>query len=152
MSSQPLLDWVVQLIKQTLNLHSNPQGRNWVILRGGRRYNYNRKDEIIHGLSPSVKCVSPLFRDISLIKCKCRKGAPPPVAPLLTQPGWKELGASETEQFELKIRDKFDSLLSGYWRYFLHIPSKADILSLRYAAFRWKRNFPMTWSVRVIIF
>ena len=25
-------------------------------MKGGRRYNYNRKDEIIHGLSPSGKC------------------------------------------------------------------------------------------------
>ena len=33
------------------------QGRNWVILRGGRRYIYSRKDEIIYGLCPSVKCV-----------------------------------------------------------------------------------------------
>ena len=37
--------------------------RNWVILRrgGGRRYINKRKDEIIHGLSPSVKCVAPLL-------------------------------------------------------------------------------------------
>ena len=33
------------------------QGRNWVILRGGRRYIYSRKDEIIYALCPSVKCV-----------------------------------------------------------------------------------------------
>ena len=37
-------------------------GRNWV--RGGRRFICNRKDEIIHGLSPGVKCVAPLFRDV----------------------------------------------------------------------------------------
>ena len=40
------------------------QGRNWLILRGGRRYIYNRKDEIIHGPSPSVKCIAHLFKDI----------------------------------------------------------------------------------------
>ena len=41
------------------------QGRNWVILRGGRRFIYKGKDEIIHGLGPSVKYVNaPLFRDI----------------------------------------------------------------------------------------
>ena len=28
--------------------------------RGGRSYIYNRKDEIIHGPSSSVKCVAPL--------------------------------------------------------------------------------------------
>ena len=32
------------------------------------RYNYNRKDEIIHCLSPSVKCVSNIFGDLSLDK------------------------------------------------------------------------------------
>ena len=55
-------------IKLASNYQYQCQGRNWVILRGGRRYIYNRKDEIIHGLSPSVKCVSPLFRDMSLAK------------------------------------------------------------------------------------
>ena len=44
------------------------QGCNWVILRWGRWYIYDRKDEIIYGLGPSVKCVAPLFRDISLAK------------------------------------------------------------------------------------
>ena len=39
------------------------QGRNWVILRGGRRHIYNRKDKIIH-----VKCVASLFLDMSLAK------------------------------------------------------------------------------------
>ena len=29
-------------------------------------YIYIRKEEIIHGLTPSVKCVAPLFRDMSL--------------------------------------------------------------------------------------
>ena len=33
---------------------------------GGRRYICNRKDEIIHILSRSVKCVAPLLRDMSL--------------------------------------------------------------------------------------
>ena len=43
-------------------------GRNTVILGGGRSCICNRKDEIIHGLSPSVKCVLPLFRlDMSYI-------------------------------------------------------------------------------------
>ena len=44
------------------------QGHNWVILGGGRRYIRNRKDEIIHGLSPSVKYVAPLFRDMFFAK------------------------------------------------------------------------------------
>ena len=44
----------------------NDQGRNWVILRGGRRYIGNRADEIIHGLShPGV---APLFRDMFFAK------------------------------------------------------------------------------------
>ena len=60
------------------------QGRNWLILRGGADiFIINRKVEIIHGLSPGVKCVAPLFRDQSM---KFRRGrappAPPPVAPL----------------------------------------------------------------------
>ena len=42
--------------------------RNWVILRRGHSYICNRKDKIIHGLSPSVKCAAPLFRDMSLAK------------------------------------------------------------------------------------
>ena len=43
-------------------------GRNLVILKVGRRYIYNTKDEIIHGRSPSVKCIVPLFREMSLGK------------------------------------------------------------------------------------
>ena len=35
---------------------------------GGRRYINKRKDEIIHGLSPSVKCVAPRFRKMSLAR------------------------------------------------------------------------------------
>ena len=44
------------------------QGRNLVILRGGRRYICNWKDEIIHGPSTGVKCVLLLFLDMSLAK------------------------------------------------------------------------------------
>ena len=46
------------------------QGRNWVILKGGVGIFivYERKDEIIHDPSPYVKCVAPLFRDMSLAK------------------------------------------------------------------------------------
>ena len=44
------------------------QGRDWVILRGGRRYIYDRKDEIIHCLSPSEKCVATLLSEMSLVK------------------------------------------------------------------------------------
>ena len=65
------------------------QGRNWVILRGGHRYICNRKDEIIHGLSPSEKCVAPLYRDMSLAKLGnavggMRPQAPSPVTPLIS--------------------------------------------------------------------
>ena len=35
---------------------------------GGRWYIYNRKDEIIHGLSQSIKCVTPIYRDMSKAK------------------------------------------------------------------------------------
>ena len=35
------------------------QGRNWVNLKGGG------EDEIIHGVSPSVKCVAPLLETCS---------------------------------------------------------------------------------------
>ena len=43
--------------------------RNWVILRrGGGRYINKRKDEIIHGLSPSVKCVASQLRHMSFAK------------------------------------------------------------------------------------
>ena len=48
----------------------------------GRRYIYNRKDEIIHGLSPSVKCVAPLFRDMSIAKVSAPlPKRPPPLRP-----------------------------------------------------------------------
>ena len=40
-----------------------------------------RQDEIIHDLSPSVKCVAPLIRNMS--KYEMQEGTPPPVAPLL---------------------------------------------------------------------
>ena len=43
---------------------SRRQGLNWVILRGGRRYICNKKDEIIHVLCPSVKGVT----DMSLAR------------------------------------------------------------------------------------
>ena len=49
----------------------DPDPKPWAQLGNfdrGRRYIYNRKDEIIHGLSPSVKCVAPLFGDMSLAK------------------------------------------------------------------------------------
>ena len=40
------------------------EGRNWVILKGGRQYVFNWKDEIIH----CVKYVAPLFKNSSLAK------------------------------------------------------------------------------------
>ena len=48
--------------------YTGKQGCNWVSLSGGRRYIYNRKHKIIHGLSPSGKYVAPLFEDESLAK------------------------------------------------------------------------------------
>ena len=44
----------------------------------GRSYIYNRKDGIIHDLSPSIKCVAPLFRDMSLAKYEMQEGARAP--------------------------------------------------------------------------
>ena len=44
------------------------QGRNWVNLRGGAAKFVLGRMEIIHGLSPGVKCVAPIFRDMSLAK------------------------------------------------------------------------------------
>ena len=42
-------------------------GAQLVYFRGGwgAQFIHNRRDEIIHGLNPSVKCVAPLFRDKS---------------------------------------------------------------------------------------
>ena len=48
------------------NLEREAQGRNWIILRGGRRTIYDRKDEVIHCLG--IKCAAPLLRDMSLAK------------------------------------------------------------------------------------
>ena len=66
---------------QKLENHSTRQGRNWVIFRGGCRYICNRNDEIIHGLSPSVKCVAPLYRDMSLPKVWNSGGGARPLVP-----------------------------------------------------------------------
>ena len=41
-----------------LQITSSVQGRNWVILKGDSMYIYKKKDEIIHGLGPSVICDS----------------------------------------------------------------------------------------------
>ena len=57
-----------RILSEEAEISSRDQGRNWVILRGGRRYIFNREDEIIHGVSPSVKYVAPLLRDMSLAK------------------------------------------------------------------------------------
>ena len=46
-----------------------------------RRYICNGQDEIMHGLRPRVKCVAPLFRDMSLAKV-VNAAPPPPVAPM----------------------------------------------------------------------
>ena len=39
---------------------------------------YNRKGEKLHGLSSSVKCVAPLFIDMSFAKYEMQDGAYPP--------------------------------------------------------------------------
>ena len=44
------------------------QGAHWVILRGGPSHICNRKDEIKHGLSPSVKCIVPSLFVMSIVK------------------------------------------------------------------------------------
>ena len=59
--------WGHSIIRQTISKHSN-QGRNWVILKGGRGHICNRRDEIIYVLSPSLKCVAPLFKYMSFDK------------------------------------------------------------------------------------
>ena len=46
------------------DLDNVSQGRNWVIMRGGA--GIFMVGRIIHGPSQSVKCVAPLFGDISL--------------------------------------------------------------------------------------
>ena len=57
--------------------------------KGGDASINNRKDNIVRRLSPSVKCVTPLFRAIwPKPKCELQKGArapsaSPPVAPLI---------------------------------------------------------------------
>ena len=75
---------------------SRDQGRNWVILGGGRRYIYNMKDEIVHGLSPSVKCVAPLLRDNSLDKVFNAGGGArttqPPLPQLRLWAHWPAIG------------------------------------------------------------
>ena len=59
-----------------LNLKCCYQGRNWVILKGGRRYICYRKAEIIHG--PSVKCVSSLLETWRKPKYEMQEGARTP--------------------------------------------------------------------------
>ena len=41
---------------------------------------YNREDEIIHSLRPSVKCLAPLFRDMSLAQVRNAGGGAAPGA------------------------------------------------------------------------
>ena len=60
---------------------SDEQGRNMEILWGGRWYIYISKDEIIHGLSPSVKYVAPLFRDMFFAKVWTAVGGARPQRP-----------------------------------------------------------------------
>ena len=50
----------------------------------GRRYIYDKRDEIIYDLSQSAKCVTPLFRDIIHLSVKCRYNADAPSAPPLS--------------------------------------------------------------------
>ena len=50
---------------------SKRQGRNWINFRGGRKHICERKDELIHGISQSIKC---------------RRGRTPPSAPTLVAP------------------------------------------------------------------
>ena len=42
------------IMRDSLHVKRDQQGRNWVNLRGERMYFWNRTDEIMHGLSPSV--------------------------------------------------------------------------------------------------
>ena len=49
--------WIDSMIGSSRYL----QGRNWVIARGCRWYINNRKDQLIHSLSQSVKFVAPLL-------------------------------------------------------------------------------------------
>ena len=63
-------DCCIHAVHMNLNINTIPAKRPQLgnFERGGRSYIYNRKDEIIHGLSPSVKSVAPLFSDMSLAK------------------------------------------------------------------------------------
>ena len=95
---------LLHLEKQALTLvcvRVYVQGHNWVILRGGPRYNCNRKDEIIHHRSPRVKCVTPHFRYMSLAEVWNTGGGarpqrpPPSCAPdgvfVTLRPAWYAL-------------------------------------------------------------
>ena len=73
-------------------LHSPRQGRNWVILRGGAGiFMIGRMDEIIHGLSPSVKCVAPLVMSLAKLgNVEGGDGAPPPPPSQLRLSSWQK--------------------------------------------------------------
>ena len=77
------IDQKVRLSLSALNIKQcSGQGRNRVILRERRWYIYDRKVEIRQGLWPSVKCVAPLIRDMSLAKVwNAGGGARPPTPP-----------------------------------------------------------------------
>ena len=51
-------------------------------LTNKNRYIYNRKDEIIHGLSPSWQCVAPVLSDMTLGKVWNSGGGARPKLPL----------------------------------------------------------------------
>ena len=80
------------------------QGHNWVILRGGRRYIYDRKDEIICTWpnSPSVKCVAPLFGDMSLAKVWNAGWGVHPTAPPPQLHPWKHERVHQHFYFDSK--------------------------------------------------
>ena len=54
------------------------RGATGLFLEGGRRYFCYLKDEIVHGLSPSVNCVAPVVRGMSLVKVRNSGGRPTP--------------------------------------------------------------------------
>ena len=50
-------------------------------LQRGRRYIFDRKNEIIHGVSPSVKWVAPLLREFPKPNSEMQEGCLPPEPP-----------------------------------------------------------------------
>ena len=89
-------------------------------MSGGRRYFCNRKDEIVYGLIPGVKCVAPLcLGNVLSQSMKYRRGPPPPVAPLVIDIMSLDLSSSSILYAKEKSKAFVNGKTEGRGRYLI---------------------------------